>query len=727
MRIENFRNIKIIKQTAGAEIYEASKGESPYRMFILKRYNDECSDRNIIKEEMEISQEIASYAPDGIVVPITEIVSHEGKQYAVMEKKRTGVFLQSMIRDDGLPVKDVFRLAESILKALCTLHSFAGSEPRIGYLHLDLHPGNIFIEHDEHDSLSEVNVGSAKFIDFATAIKIYDGKPCLRDNWAVSSYSAPELYRTEKTWCSPATDTYSVGAILYTLLTGKPFSYFLTGSDTDSTKVSFPLIPQYDTCAQAAKHAEERCLQRGMPKSICRMIESFFRCCLNYNPRYRFSTAGKMLDSVRRIQKILTAYDCHKYEDICNMLYEYGLPAEQTGAEDVEYDSREFEKAVRSLESMLLQNKIDYRRTKYLFDMYWKIAADNKDGIPGDILYSLINSGIAACNHIGDVNLGDELYEAMSGIADKIELGKYLNYLNRAAVRKADRFCFSEAVQMQRNNIEAQLRIKAGLMEAGQCVGKTSETNTRIIPLARALSSLPGYLVLNNREYPAQEIWNLYENALAEFGTDSDNRRITICHMMQYAITAHDRNRYEQLASEYFQMDVEGVINPFDQKLQDLLSGEISDWYGLFVLIKGVYTFYMESLCEETAELLRDLGRVRLPAENASDPIELLYKYIGLIENHLTGEVTEFVTYMFDRSIECVQEGIIESEKPLNIYMLISYQTRSVYYELIEDETANEELYALLHEQAVRDGWYELLKKLDSGVILSELMCWEYA
>ena len=82
---------------------------------------------------------------------------------------------------------------------------------------------------------------------------------------------------------------------------------------------------------------------------------------------------------------------------------------------------------------------------------------------------------------------------------------------------------------------------------------------------------------------------------------------------------------------------------------------------------------------------------------------------------------------MFDRSIECVQEGIIESEKPLNIYMLISYQTRSVYYELIEDETANEELYALLHEQAVRDGWYELLKKLDSGVILSELMCWEYA
>ena len=173
------------------------------------------------------------------------------------------------------------------------------------------------------------------------------------------------------------------------------------------------------------------------------------------------------------------------------MLYEYGLPAEQTGAEDVEYDSREFEKAVRSLESMLLQNIIDYRRTKYLFDMYWKIAADNKDGIPGDILFSLISSGIAACNHIGDVKLGDELYEEMSGIADKIELGKYLNYLNRAAVRKADRFCFSEAVEMQRKNIEAQLRIKAGLMEAGQCLGKTSETNTRIIPLARAFSCLP--------------------------------------------------------------------------------------------------------------------------------------------------------------------------------------------------------------------------------------------
>ena len=727
MRIENFKNIQIIKQTAGADIYEASRGESPYRMFILKRYKDKCSDRNIIKEEMRISQEIASYAPDSIVVPVTEIINYEGMQYAVMERKTTGLFLQSMIRDDGLPVKEVFRLAEAILKALCTLHSFAGSKPRIGYLHLDLHPGNIFIEHDEHDSSSEVNVGNAKFIDFATAIKIYDGKPCLRENWAVSSYSAPELYRTEKTMCSPATDTYSVGAILYTLLTGRLFSYSLTGSDTDSANVSYPWTSQYDTCVQAAKNAKERCLERGVPKSICRMIEAFFRCCLNYNPRYRFSTAGKMLHSVRRIQKILAAYDSHNYEDICNMLYEYGLPAELAGAEDLGYDAREFGKAVRSLESMLLQNTIDYRRTKYLFDMYWRVAADYKDVIPGDICYSLINSGIAACNHVGDVKLGDELYEAMSEIADKIELGQYLNYLNRAAVRKADRFCFSEAVEMQRKNIEAQKRIKAGLTEAGQCVGKTSEKNTQIIPLARALSSLPGFLVLYDREYPAQEIWNLYENALAEFGADFDNRKITLCHMMQYAITVHDRNRYEQSASDYFQMDIEGVINPFDRKLQELLSGDMSDLYGLFALIKGVYAFYMDSLSKETAELLRELGRERLPAENASDPIELIYKYIGLIEFQLAGEVTEFVTFMFDRSVECVPEGIIESKKLLNIYMLITYQTRFVYFELTEDEAANNELYALLREQAVRDGWYELIKKLDSGVILSELMCWEYA
>ena len=47
--------------------------------------------------------------------------------------------------------------------------------------------------------------------------------------------------------------------------------------------------------------------------------------------------------------------------------------------------------------------------------------------------------------------------------------------------------------------------------------------------------------------------------------------------------------------------------------------------------------------------------------------------------------------------------------------------------ELTEDEAANKELYALLREQAVRDGWSELVKKLNSGVILSELMCWEYA
>lgn len=367
-----------------------------------------------------------------------------------------------------------------------------------------------------------------------------------------------------------------------------------------------------------------------------------------------------------------------------------------------------------------------------------------------------------------------------------MELRQYLDLLNKVAVRKADCFKFEDAIEFQKRNIKAQMCIKSGIEEAGRCIGADSPANTRIIPLARALSSLPGYMVLHDRHCPDREICELYEGALREFGSDIGNRMITICHMMHYAITSGNRNQFEMLVREYFhesqpfttnQLEMKDTVNvastPNESKSHgntDLPANGDSDAlgmlgvrhsfksqcgtpangdpdalgileeflvafankksrnsFGLFAAVKGIYAFYSNAMSGRGWDALRYIGESVLPETNATDPVMLIFKYIGLLEWNRKGEVTAFASEMFSKALSCVKEGIIDWDDKLNIYMLISYQTSAIYNELIGEGESNEALRMQLRAQAVRDGWTELVSALDGGAKLSDLLCWEYA
>ena len=658
MTIGKFNNIKTVIETAGAVIYEAALKDRPYRLFILKKYKKEFSSLELISHEQNISQEITTYAPDSIVVPILDVETDlEGNQYAVMERKISGEFLQSKIAGGTIPVQKALCLTEEVLKALCTLHSFAGNEPRIGYLHLDLHPGNVFIENDSH---SENGIGSARFIDLATAVKTFNEQPQNRRVWSVSAYSAPELYQDGTCICSCATDTYSIGAILYTLITGNYIPGILIKDGTTIPNGFSRLGPCPDAGDRAAVFASGHCREAGVPESVCLMLEAFFKCSLNYNPRYRFRTAQEMLDSVRRIRKIFQAYNCCNYDELFSLYYAYSLPIDKTGAEALPMIVDSFGRDVFSLERMMRQDDIDNRKTRYLFNAYWTVACAHRDKIPGEILYSLLSSGIAVCNHNGDVERGDELCREMQAVSGRIGLEKYLEFLNRMAVRHADRFEFNEAIELQKRNIRAQRQIKKGLFTAGGTIGKTSDDNVRIVPLGRALSSLPGYLLLGDRHYPENEIWILYEEALREFGPDdTGNRSITLYHMMHSAIETGNREMYEKTAAEYFRVGAVDFLlwNNIEDIVREAVTSNIKDKFSLYALVKGIYVFLVKKNCSEVSdkvyEMLMHAGEELLPKTCADDPVMQIYKYIGLMEYRRHGLMTDFARKMFKWSQKC--------------------------------------------------------------------------
>lgn len=199
--------------------------------------------------------------------------SDDGLVYLVMEYV-AGEPLHRVMENGPLPVERAIHIARQIASALSRAH-------QMGVIHRDLKPDNILVltRKEEPDGVKVLDFGIAKILDAPslTGSQQIFGTP---------GYIAPEYIKS--TDIDGRADLYSLGVILYEMVTGAlPFDYEYPG-DLLVKHVTEPPVPPHERCAD-----------------VDPAMEALILRCLEKDPSKRFRDAFQFLEELGKVAELV--------------------------------------------------------------------------------------------------------------------------------------------------------------------------------------------------------------------------------------------------------------------------------------------------------------------------------------------------------------------------------------------------------------------------------------
>lgn len=207
-------------------------------------------------------------------------VTESGQHYLVMEYV-DGEHFDAYCDHHKLTVRERLRLFLEVCEAIVYAH-------RNLIVHLDLKPSNILVSHD----------GVVKLLDFGTSKLIQIDSLLTTTVMATPAYSSPEQLRNEPV--TTACDVYSLGAVLFELLTGRrPYANSSVAAMIERALTE--QRPEGLLNAVSAEGAQDRDITEARLRQLLTGdLETIVQKCLATNPLERYASVDALAVDVAR-------------------------------------------------------------------------------------------------------------------------------------------------------------------------------------------------------------------------------------------------------------------------------------------------------------------------------------------------------------------------------------------------------------------------------------------
>jgi serine/threonine protein kinase/tetratricopeptide (TPR) repeat protein len=266
-RVGNYQILEEIGRGGMGVIYRARQRHSR-RIVAVKRILSYHADSQETLARFRREAEAAASLDHPNILPIYEVSeSEDGLPFFSMKFAGGGSLLEAAPALRSEPRRAVALMAK-VARAVQYAHIK-------GILHRDLKPGNVML--DGHGEPLVSDFGLAKWLDITSdlthTLTIF-GTP---------GYIAPEQVKGSAANLSPASDVYSLGAILFNLLTGRP-----------------PFLGEHALAVIQQASEKSAPKLRTLAPTLDRDLETICAKCLEREPNARYHSAGDLAEDLER-------------------------------------------------------------------------------------------------------------------------------------------------------------------------------------------------------------------------------------------------------------------------------------------------------------------------------------------------------------------------------------------------------------------------------------------